>query len=140
MMRIFVCALAVVLVGFGTLSCGRAGVEVSEGYLMTTDVVMFVVQSCHQQPQLELLRETADEVQVKATHQHQGERASLSRCRHLPVARPTWRAQRGGQLYWQHCAREEGSSNGPAAELVRHGGEADSLLERRILGTALISP
>ena len=34
---------------------------------MTTDVVMFVVQSCHQQPQLELLRETADEVQVKVT-------------------------------------------------------------------------
>ena len=67
MMRIFVCALAVVLVGFGALSCGRAGVEVSEGYLMTTDVVMFVVQSCHQQPQLELLRETADEVQVKVT-------------------------------------------------------------------------
>ena len=66
-MKIFVRALAVVLVGLGTLSCGRAGVEVSEGYLMTPDVVMFVVQSCHQQPQLELLRETADEVQVKVT-------------------------------------------------------------------------
>ena len=66
-MGIFVRALAVVLVGFGTLSCVRAGVEVSEGYLMTPDVVMLVVQSCHRQPQLELLRETADEVQVKVT-------------------------------------------------------------------------
>ena len=71
MMRIFVCALAVVLVGFGALSSGRAGVEVSEGYLMTTDVVMFVVQSCHQQPQLEL-RETAAEVQVKVTSSTKG--------------------------------------------------------------------
>ena len=66
MTKLAACALTAVLLVFGALSCGPAGVEVSEGYLMTTDVVMFSVQSCHQQPQLELW-ETRDEVQIKVT-------------------------------------------------------------------------
>ncbi len=68
-------AVLLVVLAFGVASwltttarpLWRTGIEINDAFLWSSDVIDFVVSSCHQQPQVDLLRETEDEVHVKVS-------------------------------------------------------------------------